>query len=56
MLVIRRIRHVLHLTASEDDRERIERVVSVYEDACPVSRSLKGSIEITSQLDLTTGD
>jgi uncharacterized OsmC-like protein len=53
VLVIKRIRHVLHLTASEQDRETIERVVSVYADSCPVARSLKGSIEISSELDLT---
>ena len=53
VLVIKRIKHVLHLTASEDDRETIERVVSVYEDSCPVARSLKGSIEISSELDFT---
>ena len=53
VLVIKRIRHVLHLTANERDRETAERVVGVYEDGCPVSRSLKGGIEIFSELDFT---
>ena len=54
ILVVKRIRQTLHLTADEKDREKIERVIKVYADSCPVARSVKGSIEITSELDLTT--
>ena len=54
ILVVKRIRQTLHLTADEKDREKIERVIEVYADSCPVARSVKGSIEITSELDLTT--
>ena len=54
MLVCKRIAITLHLTADEKDRETIERVLEVYEDGCPVARSIKSSIEITSELDLTT--
>ena len=54
VLVVKRIRQTLHLTAEEKDREKIERVIKVYADSCPVARSIKGSIEITSELDLTT--
>jgi uncharacterized OsmC-like protein len=43
-----------HLTASEEDRETVERVLDVYEDSCPVARSIRDSIEITSDLDLST--
>lgn len=53
VLVIKRIKQVFRLTASEDDRQKIERVLGVYADSCPVARSLKGSIEITSELDFT---
>lgn len=53
VLVIKRIKQVFHLTASEGDREKVERVLGVYADSCPVARSLKGSIEITSELDFT---
>ena len=35
------------------DRETIERVLDVYEDGCPVARSIKNSREITSELDLS---
>ena len=54
MLVLKRIKQTLHLTAEEKDRETIERVVEVYEGSCPVARSIKPAIEITSELDLTT--
>jgi uncharacterized OsmC-like protein len=53
VLVIKRIKQVFHLTADERDREKIERVLGVYADGCPVARSVKGSIEIFSELDLT---
>jgi len=54
VLVLKRIKQTLHLRAEEKDRETIERVVEVYEDSCPVARSIKPAIEISSELDLTT--
>ena len=54
ILVVKRIKQTFHLTADEKDREKIERVIKVYADSCPIARSVKGSIEITSELDLTT--
>jgi uncharacterized OsmC-like protein len=54
VLVCKRIAITLHLTADEKNRDTVERVLKVYEDGCPVARSLKKSIEITSELDLTT--
>lgn len=53
MLVIKRIKQTFHLSANEDDRETVERVLGVYADSCPVARSVKGSIEISSELELT---
>jgi uncharacterized OsmC-like protein len=53
VLVVKRIKQTFHLTADEKDRETIERVVDIYADGCPVARSIKDSIEITSELDLT---
>ena len=55
VLVIKRIKQVFHLVAEEQDHETIERVLGVYADSCPVAASVKESIEITSELDLTTG-
>lgn len=51
MLVIRRIKQTFHLAVPQDERETVERVLSVYADSCPVARSVKGSIEITSEID-----
>lgn len=53
VLVIKRIKQVFHLAAAEEDRDRAERVPGVYADSCPVARSLKGSIEISSELEFT---
>ncbi len=53
VLVVKRIKQIFHLTAEESDREKIERVLRIYADSCPVARSVKGSIEISSELDLT---
>jgi uncharacterized OsmC-like protein len=43
-----------HLAADEEDRETIEHVLDVYADGCPITRSIGGSIEITSKLALTS--
>ncbi|MDQ3602568.1 MAG: hypothetical protein M3385_01750 [Actinomycetota bacterium] len=53
VLVIKRIKQVFHITAEGQDRETIERVLEVYADSCPVAASVKGSIEISSELDFT---
>jgi len=54
VLVVKRIKQTFHLTADEKDRDTIERVIEVYAASCPVARSIRESIEITSELDLTT--
>lgn len=54
VLVVKRITTTFHLEAGEEDRETIERVLDVYADSCPVARSIRDSIEIRSELNLTT--
>jgi uncharacterized OsmC-like protein len=54
VLVVKRITTTFHLEAGEEDRETIERVLDVFADSCPVARSIRNSIEITSKLNLTT--
>ena len=54
VLVVKRINQTFHLTTDEEDREKIEQVLKVYAASCPVARSIRESIEITSELDLTT--
>ena len=53
VLVIKRIRQTFRLSADEGDRGTVERVLGVYADSCPVARSVRGSIQITSELDFT---
>lgn len=48
--MIRRIHVKMHLTAPEDAREAAERVHGFYADYCPVYRTLKGSIQMTTEL------
>ena len=52
-MVVKRIKQVFHITASEDDRETIERVLDVYADSCPVARSIMPAIAVTSELEFT---
>ena len=54
VLVIKRIKQTFHLAVPEKERETVERVLSVYVDSCPVARSVKGSIEISSELDFVS--
>jgi uncharacterized OsmC-like protein len=54
VLVLKRITTTFHLAAEEEDRQTIEHVLDVYADGCPVARSIRDSIEITSKLELDT--
>jgi uncharacterized OsmC-like protein len=51
VLVLKRI-HVTYsgLTFAEQDADKVGRVLAVHPDGCPVARSLKGAIEITTRL------
>ncbi len=50
-LVVKRIRVTYAgLQVGGQDREKVERVLAVHADACPVARSVQGSIEITTAL------
>lgn len=50
VLVIKRIHVKLHLRAPESARATAERVHGFYADKCPVYRSLKAAIAITTEL------
>ena len=55
VLIIRRIHVVLRLKASAEHRETAERVHRIFADFCPVYRTLKPAIEITTELAFETG-
>jgi uncharacterized OsmC-like protein len=50
VLVIKRIHLRLKLKALEAERETAERVHGFYQDRCPVYRSLRAAIAITTEL------
>ena len=50
VLVVRRIHARLELRCAPDQRATAERVHGFYADACPLHRSLKTAIAITSEL------
>ncbi len=54
VLVIKRIHVRMLLRATEEQRATAERVHGFYAEKCPVYRSLKGSIAITTELQLIT--
>ena len=54
VLVIKRISQTFRLAVPERERETVERVLSVYADSCPVARSLKGGIEISSEVEFAS--
>ena len=53
MLVIRRIHVRYQLRGDAKSREIAERVLGFHADLCPVARTLKGCVEISTSLDLT---
>ena len=52
VLVIRRIHVAMQLQAPGEAKETIERVHGFFADKCPVYRTLKSAIEITSSWEL----
>ena len=51
VLVIKRIAVTYTgLQVADDERDKVDRVLAVHAEGCPVARSLKGSIEITTAL------
>jgi len=50
VLIIRRIHTTLKLKAKAEHWETARRVHGFFADKCPVYRSLKGAIDITTEL------
>ena len=53
VLVVKRIHVTYQLQADPDDEQRakIERVLGFHADYCPVARSIRDSIEVTTSLE-----
>ena len=52
VLVIRRIHVRLRLRAAPEHRDTAERVHGIFADSCPLYRTLKSAIQITTELAL----
>jgi uncharacterized OsmC-like protein len=52
VLVIRRIHVSMHLAAPADARDTVERVHGMYAMRCPLYRTLRGAISLSSSVDL----
>lgn len=50
VLVIKRIHVLYHLEADDGDRETAERVHGVHKEHCPVYRSIRDAITVTTEL------
>jgi organic hydroperoxide reductase OsmC/OhrA len=50
VLVIRRIHVTYQLKLKLEQRETAQKIHGFHADFCPVARSLKGSIEVTTEL------
>ena len=52
VLVIKRIHVTYHLKVKPEQRETAEKVHGFHADYCPVARSIKGCIDITTELQM----
>ncbi|WP_083442333.1 OsmC family protein [Nitriliruptor alkaliphilus] len=53
-LVLKRVHAAYTLEVDEDaDRDAIDRVLGFHADRCPVARSIRAAIEITTSIELT---
>lgn len=52
MLVIRRIHVTYYLKAAPDQRETVERVHGFHADYCPVARTIRDCVQISTSLEI----
>ena len=52
VLVIKRIHVTYHLKLKSEQRETAERVLDFHADKCPVARTLKGCVDISTELNM----
>lgn len=56
VLVIKRIHVIYRLTTPQADKEKVDRAYSLHADNCPVYRSLRAAIAISTELDWRAED
>ncbi|MBW2488535.1 MAG: OsmC family protein [Deltaproteobacteria bacterium] len=52
-LVIRRIHVTYHLKLKPEQQDTAQKVHGFHADFCPVARSIKGSIDVSTELQMT---
>ena len=52
VLVIKRIHVTYHLKTAAENRETAERVHGFHADYCPVARTIRGCVDITTSLEI----
>ena len=52
VLVVKRIHVTYHLKLVPDQRATAQRVLEFHADFCPVARTLRGSVEITTSVEM----
>jgi uncharacterized OsmC-like protein len=52
VLVVRRIHVVYHLKVTPEQRPTAERVLAFHADFCPVARTIRDCVEITTALEM----
>lgn len=55
VLVLKRIHVVYRLQAPEEAREKAERVHGMHKQHCPVYRSIRDAIDVTTELEFRVG-
>ena len=51
VLVLRRIHAKYKLKVPDDARQTVQRVLGMHADMCPVARSIKGAIQVTTEVE-----
>jgi len=51
-IVVKRIHVTYHLRLEPDQREAAQRVLGFHVDFCPVARSIRDSIQITTSVEM----
>jgi uncharacterized OsmC-like protein len=51
VLVVRRIHVTYHLRLRPEQRAAAERVLAIHADNCPVYRTIRGCVDITTSLE-----
>jgi len=51
VLVIKRIHVIYHLSTHAEDKEKVDRAYALHAEKCPIYRSLRAAIAITTELD-----